>query len=145
VLLTNVNAYAELDFEVYVKADPSNGFNAASSAAAWFGSEPKDFEVNTYSALYYFAGYNYALNLQDFAMFRVRKGEVVKLVVKPGGSGSTYFDDCGYLLHVVGSGFQEKTGSGAWVDSQLFAPSRSNAAGQRTFNITGKHQQSLSW
>ncbi|MED5620923.1 hypothetical protein [Ideonella sp. BN130291] len=145
LVLTNVNAYAQLDFDVAIKPDPANGFAAASSAAAWFGSTPTSFSVNTFSALYYSGGFNYALNLQDFAMLRVKKGEVIKLSVKSGYSSPTAYDSCGYLLHVVGSGFQERSNGGAWADSALFAPNRVNGSGQRTFNVTGKHQQGVGW
>lgn len=140
IVLTNTNAYAELDFDVYIKADTGNTFNSSTNAAAWFGSPAKKFGVNTASALWN----NTAVGYQDFAVFRVKKNDVVKVVVK--APFSTGYDLCGYLLHVTGSGFQTKAAGGTYTDSTLFAPRRTNATtGNKTFNITGVHQQALSW
>ncbi len=140
LLLTNTNAYAELDFDVYIKADPSGTFNASTDAAAWFGSTARKFGVNTASALWGGSPIGY----QDFAVARARKNDVIKVVVK--APFYTGYDMCGYLFHVTGTGFQSKTGTGEFTDSSLFAPRRtSTATGYRTFNVTGVHQQALSW
>lgn len=140
LLLTNTNAYAELDFDVYIKPDPGSTFNSATNAATWFGSTPKAYGVNTASALWN----NTAIGYQDFAVFRTRKNEVIKVVVKaPYG---TEYDMCGYLFHVTGSGFRTRTGTGSITDSTLFAARRTSAAtGYKTFNVTGVHQQALPW
>lgn len=140
IVLTNANAYGELDFDVYIKADPNGSFKNATNAATWFGSPPKAFGVATASALWG----NSAIGLQDFAMFRVRKNEVIKVVVK--APFYTGYDSCGYVMHVTGSGFQTYAGTQTPQDSTLFAPRRTNAAnGNKTFNITGAHQQALAW
>lgn len=140
LLLTNANAYGELDFDVYIKPDPTGSFNTATDAATWFGSTAKKFGVNTASALYG----NAAIGYQDFAVLRAAKNDVIKVVVK--APFYTGYDMCGYLLHVTGSGFQTQTGGGAIADSTLFAPRRTSAAtGYKTFNVTGVHQQALTW
>lgn len=140
LVLSNTNAYAELDFDVYVKADSSGTFDSATDAATWFGSPSKKFGVNTASALWGGSPVGY----QDFAVFRARKNDVIKVVVK--APFATGYDMCGYLLHVTGSGFQTKTAGGAYADSTLFSPRRTSAStGYKTFNVTGVHQQALSW
>jgi hypothetical protein len=139
LVLTNANAYAELNFDVYIKADASGTFKNATDAATWFGSTPLKFSVATISALWN----NTAVGYQDFAVFRAKKNDVIKVVVKaPYG---TAYDSCGYFLHVTGTGFQTQVGSGAASDSTLFSPRRVSTAGFKTFNITGVHQQALSW
>jgi len=139
LVLTNANAYGELDFDVYVKSDPAGTFNSASDAAAWFGSTPKKFGVSTTSALWY----NTATGYQDFTVFRAKKNEVIKVVVK--APFATGYDSCGYFLHVTGTGFQTQTGTAVAADSNLFAPRRTSPAGYRTFNVTGVHQQAVGW
>ncbi len=139
LVLTNTNAYAELDFDVYIKPDPTSTFSAASDASTWFGSTPKKFSVSTTSALWY----NTATGYQDFAVMRVKKYEVIKVVVK--APLATAYDGCGYLFHVTGTGFKTKTGTGSWSDSTLFAARRTSGSGFHTFNITGVHQQAMSW
>ncbi|MBI1891608.1 MAG: hypothetical protein HYS18_13230 [Burkholderiales bacterium] len=140
LVLTNANAYAELDFDVYIKADTSDTFKTSTDAAAWFGTPTKKFGVDTASALWY----GYTVGYQDFATFRVKKNEVIKVVVKaPYGTG---YDSCGYHLHVTGTGFQTQAGTGGTPsDSTLFAPRRTSASGYPTFNVTGYHQEALSW
>ena len=139
LVLTNANAYAELDFDVYIKPDPAASFNTATDAAGWFGSTPKKFSVTTTSALWG----NTATGYQDFAMLRVKKNEVIKVVVK--APFATAYDGCGYYFHVTGTGFQTYTGSNAPADSSLFAARRTSSYGYKTFNVTGVHQQALSW
>lgn len=139
MLLTNANAYGDLDFDVYIKADPSGSFNTAADAATWFGNTAKKFGVSTTAALWY----NMASGLQDFAVTRVKKNEVIKVVVK--APLATTYDSCGYYLHVTGTGFQTQTGTDAATDSTLFAARRTSSAGFKTFNVTGVHQQALSW
>lgn len=143
VVLTHVNAYAELDFTVSIKSDAQNTFNNADSADAWFGVEPVDFSVTTTGGLMNFGGFNYASELNDFAMLRVKAGEVVKLVVQPRYGSGDVFDLCGYLLHVVGSGFEEKVAGGQYESNDLYGPRRN--LGVATFNITGDHQLALPW
>lgn len=143
--LTDVNAYADLGFSVTVEADPSNTFSRSTNAATWFGERAADLEVHTRSSLVMVGGVGYARGLQDFAMLRVRRGEVIRVVVDPAASRATGFDRCGYLLHVVGTGFDQRTGAGAWAASTLFDPARTSPQGRTTFNVVGRHQLARPW
>ncbi len=133
LVLTNANAYSEFDFEVSIRPDGTGAaaFAAATDAGSWFGNPFPAFKVTASSGF------------QNFAMVRARAGEVFKLTVKPSRTvGVT--ERCGYMLHVVGSGFGEVKSSSWTVDSNLFAPNR-HANGITTFNITGAHQEALMW
>lgn len=142
LVLSNVNAYAELDFDVSTKDDSANSFASSGDAAAWFGNPAIKFAVSSNAGL---NASNLASGLQDFAVFRVKANEVIKVVVKARSGTPTIYDKCGYLFHVTGTGHTLRDGNNPPTSSSLFQPTRNSPGGYITFNITGSHQEWQPW